>query len=381
MKKVLFDGTAIQPSAQAPFHGGSEYAKYVLREIINRNYSFEIVFQKNLSIPEDISKIINHSDCKIHYIETKSDIYRLISTSDFDVFYSALPYIYFDYKEDTPILGVIHGLRSIEFPWDKYAHRFINSSIKKIIGWFVSKVPYFWVYLKNRNIARMSKLILNHKFQFITVSEHSKYSLINFYPSLRDKKIEVCYSPLNITRSKIKTADNGNYYLLVSGNRVEKNVTRVLLAFDDLFTKGLLDEKTVKITGITNPKLFSFLKNKNRFTFLPYVSSQELESLYQKAFCFVYPSLNEGFGYPPLQAMANNVPIIASSATSIPEVCGNAAIYFPPTNLDDLKCCLLQINDNLKLRLELIQKGEIRLKEIRVKQEEGIDRLINLIFK
>lgn len=382
MKRVLFDGLAIQPSTHAPFHGGSEYAKYVLREIINRNLPIEIVFQKSLPIPNDISAILPNSDCKIHYIEVKSDLYRLINDGNFDKFYSALPYAYYDYQGNTPIIGVIHGLRNIEFPWDKYYHRFINNPAKKIIGWFISKIPYTWSYFRKRNIDRMSKLILNPKFQFITVSEHSKYSLLNFYSSLSSNEIEVCYSPLNISRSENKTSDNhDNYYLLVSGNRAEKNVTRALIAFDNLFSKGLLTDKTVKITGITNPKVFSFLKNKDKFSFLPYVSSSELDSLYREAFCFVYPSLNEGFGYPPLQAMACNVPVIASSATSIPEVCGNAALYFSPTNLDDLKSRILQINDNHLCRKNLVDNGRVRLSEVQARQESDLEKQINLIFK
>lgn len=382
MKRVLFDGLAIQPSVYAPFHGGSEYAKCILREIIKRNLPIEIVFQKNLPIPEDISEILSYPNCKIHYIATKSELYRLINNGNSDIFYSAIPYSYFDYKGDTPIIGVIHGLRNIEFPWDKYYYRFVKNRVKKTIGWFISNIPFLWKYLKIRNIKRMSDLIRNPNFQFITVSEHSKYSLLNFFPSLSDKEIEVCYSPLNISRSENKISNNhGNYYLLVSGNRAEKNATRTLLAFDDLFSKGLLTDKTVKITGVTNPKVFSFIKNKNKFSFLPYVSSVELDTLYREAFCFVYPSLNEGFGYPPLQAMVNNVPVIASSATSIPEVCNNAAIYFSPTNSDDLKSRILQINDSSKLRSELIKKGKNRLNEIQIKQKEDIDKQIDLIFK
>lgn len=383
MKRILFDGLAIQPSPQAPFHGGSEYAKCVLKEIINRNLPFEIVFQKDLSIPEDTSEILSHTNCRTHYIETKLDLYRLINNGNFDIFYSALPYLYFDYNGNMPIIGVIHGLRTIEFPWDKYTYRFIKNKLKKPVGWFISNIPYLWNYFKKRNIKRMSALILNPKFQFITVSEHSKYSILNFYPSLEARNIEVCYSPLNIVCSESNKASDkhGNYYLLVSGNRAEKNVTRTLLAFDNLFSKGLLTDKTVKITGVPNPKAFSFIKNKDRFSFLPYVSSGELDSLYREAFCFVYPSLNEGFGYPPLQAMANNIPVIASSATSIPEVCGNAAIYFSPTNLDDLKSRILQVNDSPLLRMRLVDKGCIRLNELQARQKRDMKKQINLIFQ
>lgn len=381
MKRVLFDGLAIQPSSQAPFHGGSEYAKCILHEILERSLPMEIVFRKSLPIPDEISKLLSNSNCRVHFIASKAELYQLIDNGDFDTFYSAIPYSYFDYDGRIPIIGVIHGLRTIEFPWDRYYYRFIKSRVKKPIGWLISTFPYLWNCVKRRNINRMSRLILNPKFRFITVSEHSKYSILNFFPSLRSEEIEVCYSPLNISRTeKSEPANQGNYYLLVSGNRAEKNVTRTLLAFDDLFSKGLLPDKTVKITGVTNPEAFSFIKNKNKFSFLPYVTSSELDTLYREAFCFVYPSLNEGFGYPPLQAMACSVPIIASSATSIPEVCGNAAIYFSPTNLDDLKSRILQINDNPSLRKHLVDNGIIRLNEIQSRQKADIEKQINLIF-
>lgn len=69
---------------------------------------------------------------------------------------------------------------------------------------------------------------------------------------------------------------------------------------------------------------------------LGYVSDAELRSLYEHAACFVHPSLHEGFGLPPLEAMAAGCPVVVSRAASLPEVCGDAALYFEPTDAGNL---------------------------------------------
>ena len=74
--------------------------------------------------------------------------------------------------------------------------------------------------------------------------------------------------------------------------------------------------------------------NKEKFHFLDYVDYATLENYFNDAFCFVYPSLNEGFGYPPIQAMKYGTPVIASAISSIPEVCQNAVCYFNPFSME-----------------------------------------------
>lgn len=110
------------------------------------------------------------------------------------------------------------------------------------------------------------------------------------------------------------------------------------------------------------------------------MTTERLRELYSNAFCFVYPSLNEGFGYPPILAMSVNTPVIASSATSIPEVCGNAALYFSPENMDDLCNRILHIVDDEEKRAELIALGKERVRFLQKKQSADISKYIGLIF-
>jgi glycosyltransferase involved in cell wall biosynthesis len=75
---------------------------------------------------------------------------------------------------------------------------------------------------------------------------------------------------------------------------------------------------------------------------------------------FVYPSLAEGFGLPPLEAMACGAPVLTSNATALPEVCSNAALYFDPTSADDLACNIKLLLSNTNLRQNLSTLGRDR---------------------
>jgi glycosyltransferase involved in cell wall biosynthesis len=94
---------------------------------------------------------------------------------------------------------------------------------------------------------------------------------------------------------------------------------------------------------------------------LGYVADSTLADLYKHAACFVLPSLYEGFGLPALEAMANGCPVLAARAGSIPEVCGDAALYFDPYNPASLARALREIAANPALRDQLRSQGKARL--------------------
>lgn len=90
------------------------------------------------------------------------------------------------------------------------------------------------------------------------------------------------------------------------------------------------------------------------------VSDGQLRALYQNALCFAFPSFYEGFGLPPLEAMACGCPVIVSGAASLPEVCGDAACYCDPNDPTDLARKIQMIRDNALYRQQLIQAGKAR---------------------
>lgn len=131
------------------------------------------------------------------------------------------------------------------------------------------------------------------------------------------------------------------FVLAVSSNHLGKNFHLLAQALQGLPDAGF----DVVVAGGSNHRVFAdqthtlpaFVKR------VGYVSDEQLCSLYQHAACFVFPSIYEGFGLPPLEAMSLGCPVVAAHAASIPEVCGDAAIYFDPYNADSLRQALLTV--------------------------------------
>ncbi len=87
------------------------------------------------------------------------------------------------------------------------------------------------------------------------------------------------------------------------------------------------------------------------------IDAEDLPVVYKLALAFVFPSTHEGFGIPPLEAMACGTPVIASSAYSLPEVLGDAALFFDPDDVEEMAQQISAILDQSVLRAELIRKG------------------------
>ena len=84
--------------------------------------------------------------------------------------------------------------------------------------------------------------------------------------------------------------------------------------------------------------------------------------MFDSADIFVFPSLYEGFGIPPLEAMQHGTPVICSNTTSLPEVCGDAAYYINPCSEESIFNALVTLDSNTKLKNDLIKKGFENLK-------------------
>lgn len=381
MKKVLFDGTATQSSSRAAFHGGGEYAKFMLKAAIKHGYVFDVVLSKRLNTDPEIEELLQKNDSiNLYKVSDKREIYSLIEKGKYEVFYSALPVSYSDYSCYAKLMGVVHGLRAVELPWDFYRYKYESDWKQRLVSWFISHSNVIQKHLKIKHIEESRRLLKVKNALYVTASNHTKYSMLSFYPELKPENIRVFYSPFTVRSINNKTPKE-DFFLMVSANRYEKNVYRAVHVFDRLFSEGHLKGKRVVITGCGKQPFWKEIRNADRFKMLPYVSADELESLYERAFCFVYPSLNEGFGYPPLKAMSYGTPVIASSATSIPEVCDDAACYFSPTNEDDLAARILRLNLDDSYRELIVKRGLLRVASLQDKQEKEMNLLLEMIFQ
>ncbi|WP_108212928.1 glycosyltransferase family 4 protein [Pontibacter mucosus] len=156
-----------------------------------------------------------------------------------------------------------------------------------------------------------------------------------------------------------------NYILFVGNVKPHKNLRNLIIAFQKIDFSRFTDLKLVIvgkkegfITGdITLLHLIKELGLQDRVLFTGFVDSEHLPLIYNLATLFVFPSLYEGFGLPPLEAMATGCPTVVSAAASIPEVCQDASLYFDGTNPEDIASTInLALQDN-DLRETLILKG------------------------
>ena len=117
--------------------------------------------------------------------------------------------------------------------------------------------------------------------------------------------------------------------------------------------------------------------------FSGYVTDQELAGLYKNASLYVFPSLSEGFGLPPLEAMSHNLPVASSNATCLPEILGDAAIYFDPRNTDDMARAMLKVLTDQKLADELVRKGKAQVKKYSWKKtaKQTLDMYLRVLDK
>lgn len=143
-----------------------------------------------------------------------------------------------------------------------------------------------------------------------------------------------------------------------------KNIEAVIRAFD----KASYEFPSYELLlaggkGWNNKGIYEIhnkLKNKDKIRFLGYVEHEEKPALYKLASLFVFPSIYEGFGLPPLEAMACGTPVITSNASSLPEVVGDAGLMVNPYNINELVEAMKVMLSDAELRQRFIEKGLAR---------------------
>lgn len=196
----------------------------------------------------------------------------------------------------------------------------------------------------------------------LTNSEFSKFELIKYCDIPSEKIISTHLGVDGFAKLKADDAilskhglNETSYIFAVSSMNPNKNFAALIKAIGLLGNIGF----KVVIAGGTNPRVFGEcnLQLPDSVVQVGYVSDAELQALYKHATCFVFPSLYEGFGLPPLEAMAAGCPVIASNAGSLPEVCDDAVVYCDPYSPRDIAQKIKYLMDDAILRDKLRIKG------------------------
>jgi len=212
--------------------------------------------------------------------------------------------------------------------------------------WYRVMIP--WLYRRAQQVA--------------TVSEFSRADLQAVYgqrdevlvlPEGTDHMSRIISDPAILQRHGLKARP---FVLGVSSLTHHKNFRLIVDALPHL--KDL--DMDVVVAGMRNPAVFASATLPPQVKHVGYVSDGELKALLEHAACFVFPSLYEGYGLPPTEAMACGCPVISSNAASLPEVCGDAAAYFDPTDPLALAGELRQVLTDPLHRAQLKSKGLLR---------------------
>lgn len=264
-----------------------------------------------------------------------------------DVFFS--PDGYMSLTSNAKQVGVIHDLNFEHYPQD------LPKSARKYL------LKYFPLFAQKAN-------------KIITVSEYSKQDIIDTY-KVNPNKISVAYNgigdffiPIKNSKKedvKRKFTSNKDYFLFVGALHPRKNIINLFKAFD-LYKTQTNSENKLLVVGEKywwNDEIktvFESLKNQKDIVFTGHVQSDELNEIYGAGLALVFPSYFEGFGIPLVEAMKCELPIVSSNATCLPEIAGDAAIYFDPFSVEDIANSLTKISQDEALRTKLIENGKQR---------------------
>ncbi|WP_461615449.1 glycosyltransferase family 4 protein [Clostridium sp. Marseille-QA1073] len=219
------------------------------------------------------------------------------------------------------------------------------------------------------------KSIVDNSDGIITVSEFSKEDISKDFNYPKERIFvtylasENIYKPINkvIASSILKKQYSlpNNYILYVGGFSPRKNILGLIKAYSKL-PKNIRESHNLVIAGNKGKSYELYKKcaeeyNVDNYVIFPgFISMEYMPYLYNSASLFVYPSFYEGFGLPPIEAMACGIPVITSNVTSIPEIVGDAAVLFNPNDIDELSSKLYEVLMDENIKQELIHKGFIK---------------------
>lgn len=294
------------------FHGIGRYAHEVLSRFQKGNLEI-IKLEKNFSIKNPLSPLY---------------LAAAIKQKKPDIFWSPgyMPPI----KSNVPFVLTIHDLIHLHFA--SIAHK-----------------AYYNLVLKPLSMRA---------FKIITISEYSRQEILKWggYSSeqvvVLPNGVDSKFQPQGVKH------DIGAPYILYIGNRKQhKNLDRLLQAFAK---SGISKNIRLAISGVSDPTLFNKAKKigiGNRLTFLGFIQEEDLPAVYRGAIALALVSLYEGFGLPPLEAMACGTPVLTSNVTSLPEVVGEAGIMVDPYDVEAIADGLRRLVEDYALHKELRRKG------------------------
>lgn len=326
----------------------------------NYEYSF-FTSGKNSRIRQ--AEKFAESNIKLHYSDFSGYLYRGIST------FLPFPYsAFFGKNSDIThffnyiVPPFVHGKKVVT----------IHDMVYKAFPETVRGRTKFMLEMGLKKSMKRADII-------VTDSEFSKSEIIKYFPEYLQKirvvpcgvdceKFKPCDNPKEISRVKKSLGINSDYFLYVGTIEPRKNLVRLIKAYK-VFTKHVENPPELVLAGAKGwlcddiYKLVKKLDLERKVIFTKYVPSEDMTPLMCGAIAFVFPSLYEGFGMPPLEAMACGVPVLTSGEASIPEVVGDCAVICDAYSVKSIAKGLYRLYKNPDLCRDLSLRGLERSKQ------------------
>ena len=235
-------------------------------------------------------------------------------------------------------------------------------------------------YLPNRAALRYAEFMMRSAIRrsalVLTVSEASRADILRFFPETEAERVQVVPNAIDPAilddpgdeereRVRERYQIRGRFVLYAGNIKPHKNLDRLISAFALLRREGFDDLKLI-IIGDEVSRHGSLRRTadaaglRQEVRFFGFVPDRTLACLYRMASVFAFPSLYEGFGLPPLEAMACGAPVVTSRLSSLPEVVDDAALLVDPYSVEDIARGLTRVLTDDELRAQLVARGRIR---------------------
>lgn len=309
----------------------------IMRAASTEDFCFGLDFRGKAKIHRALTKIglAHHPTVLNQRISIKT-----LEEGRFDLFHPTYydPYFY-KYLEEKPFVLTIHDMIH-ELYSGMYFHKFDRT-------------------------AEIKRYLALRADRIIAVSKKTKDDIIKFY-NINEEKIQVIHHGSSMSCDQKYNSDFPFKYILFIGDRhVYKNFNLFIRSIATLLRNDnelyLVCGGSIPFNKIEN-NLIKELNIENRVIHKPIINDNTLTRLYQNAICFVFPSLYEGFGIPILEAFSCKCPVVASNTSSLPEVGGDAAVYFNPEDPVSIRDAVKNIIYDENYADVLRKKGFDRLK-------------------
>jgi len=233
-------------------------------------------------------------------------------------------------------------------------------------------------YLPNRMAFRYARFVMGNAIRksalVFTVSEASRADILRFYPATDPHKVHVVPNaidaelledpgPEETERVRERYQIRGRFVLFAGNVKPHKNLERLIRAFARVRGQEGNEDLRLVLLGDDVGRYASLRRTADEagvrqdVRFFGFVPHQTLAALYRMATVFAFPSLYEGFGLPPLEAMACGTPVVTSRISSLPEVVGDGALLVDPYSEEEIAVGITRVLDDEDLRRRLIERG------------------------